>query len=81
MKDQKAFPIIPQGLDATNFEKITCATTAKEAWEILKISFKRVIKVMRVHHQTLKGEFEALQMKSSELILDYFSRVLSIVNQ
>ncbi|XP_057481064.1 uncharacterized protein LOC130768071 [Actinidia eriantha] len=81
VKDQKAFSIIQQGLDDANFEKIACATTAKEAWEILQNSFKGVENMMRVRLQTLRGEFEALQMKSSESILNYFSRVLAIVNQ
>ena len=60
---------------------IACATTAKKAWEILLNSFKGVKKVMRVRLQTLRGEFEALQMKSFESISDYFSRVLAVVNQ
>ena len=81
MKDQKAFSIIQQGLDDANFEKIACATTTKEAWEILQNSFKGVEKVMRVLLQTLRDEFEALQMKSFESISYYFSRFLVIVNQ
>ena len=48
VKDQKAFSIIQQGLDDANFEKIACATTAKEAWEILQNSFREIEKVMRV---------------------------------
>ncbi|XP_012439227.1 uncharacterized protein LOC105764946 [Gossypium raimondii] len=61
--------------------KIACATTAKQAWEFLQNSFKGDEKVKRVRLQTLRGEFESLQKTESESVSDYYSRVLSIVNQ
>ncbi|XP_057505442.1 uncharacterized protein LOC130788689 [Actinidia eriantha] len=81
MKDKKALSFIYQGVDDANFEKIARATTAKEALEILQNSFKGGDKVKRVRLQTLRGEFEALIMKASESISDYYSRVLAVVNQ
>ncbi|GJS95906.1 retrovirus-related pol polyprotein from transposon TNT 1-94 [Tanacetum coccineum] len=57
------------------------ATTSKEAWEILQNAFKGIDKVKRVRLQSLRGEFEKLQMEESETISDYFTRVLTISNE
>ncbi|KAK2988670.1 LOW QUALITY PROTEIN: hypothetical protein RJ640_000277 [Escallonia rubra] len=57
------------------------ATTGKRAWDTLENVIKGIDKVKKVRLQSLRGEFESLQMKDSETIFDYISRVLSVVNQ
>ncbi|XP_068651551.1 uncharacterized protein [Aristolochia californica] len=80
-RDKKTFYLIYQALDDDGFEKISSATSAREAWEKLQTSYKGVEKVKKVRLQTLRGEFECLHMKSYESILDYFSRVVIVSKQ
>ena len=80
-KDKKALFFLFQAVDEIVFEKISSATTAKEAWEMLQKCYKGDEKVKNVRLQTLRGEFESLSMKVSETISEYFSRVQSVVNQ
>ncbi|KAE8734503.1 hypothetical protein F3Y22_tig00000764pilonHSYRG00191 [Hibiscus syriacus] len=80
-RDKKALYLIYQALDDDDFEKISSASSSKEAWKNLQTSYKGSEQVKKVRLQTLRGEFESLHMKASESISDYFSRVVVVSNQ
>lgn len=80
-KDRKALFYIFQAIDSSIFEKVGNSKTTKEAWDSLIKIYKGVEKVQKVRLQTLRRQFELLQMEKSESISDYFSRTLALVNQ
>ena len=80
-RDKKAIYIIYQALDDDAFEKISSATSIKQAWDKLQTSYKGVEQVQKVRLQTLRREFETLYMKEGESIVNYFSKIEAISNQ
>ncbi|GAU29140.1 hypothetical protein TSUD_59070 [Trifolium subterraneum] len=80
-KDSKTLVLIHQCVDSKVLEKIADATTSKDAWDILQKSYGGDAKVKKVKLQTLKRQFELLEMKSDEAIADYFTRVETLTNQ
>ncbi|XP_077221031.1 uncharacterized protein LOC143854809 [Tasmannia lanceolata] len=80
-KDTKALFFIYQAVDKVIFERISSMTSAKEACDTLYTSYKGEDKVKLVRLQTLRCEFDALRMKDSELVEDFYNRVISLVNQ
>ncbi|XP_044505720.1 uncharacterized protein LOC123225676 [Mangifera indica] len=80
-KDKKTLYFIHQGVNDEVFEKIAGATTSKQAWDILMTSYKGVERVKKVRLQTLRRQYELLQMESSETIGNYIGQVLALTNQ
>ena len=80
-RDAKALFIIHQCVDADNFQKIRFADTAKKAWDTLEKSYAGDSKLKKVKLQTLKRQYELLQMSDQESIGEFFSRILAITNQ
>uniref|UniRef100_A0A803L759 Methyltransferase n=1 Tax=Chenopodium quinoa TaxID=63459 RepID=A0A803L759_CHEQI len=81
MKDAKALYLIQNAVKDTIFSRIMRANTAKEAREILQQEFQGDSKVRSIKLQSLRRDFENLRMKDNDLVKDYFSRIIEIVNQ
>ncbi|XP_038896515.1 keratin, type II cytoskeletal 2 epidermal-like [Benincasa hispida] len=63
------------------FETIVNAETSKAAWDKLQLTHRGANRVKKVRLQTLRGEFESLQMKETEVIAEYHTKVMAVVNQ
>jgi hypothetical protein len=79
-KDFKAMFFIHQCVDLTNFQKIENASSAKECWDILQRSHAGGEKLKQVRLQTLKRQFELLQMEPNEKVSEYFNRITKVSN-
>ncbi|KAE8683109.1 hypothetical protein F3Y22_tig00111215pilonHSYRG00067 [Hibiscus syriacus] len=62
-RDNKAFYLIYQALDDDAFEKISSASSSKEAWEKLQTSYKGSEQVKKVRLQTLRAYEEKHKKK------------------
>ncbi|XP_057747692.1 uncharacterized protein LOC130966885 [Arachis stenosperma] len=80
-RDQLALSQIHQGVDYTVFGKIANAKSAKEAWNMLKLSYKGIDKVQKAKLQSLRREYERYEMSSSKTVEKYFTRVTDLVNK
>ena len=79
--DCKTLFFLHQCVDSAHLEKIATATTLKEAWDILAKACFGNDKLKKVKLNTLKRQYELLQMEDNERVYDYFTRLLRIVNQ
>ncbi|TXG60435.1 hypothetical protein EZV62_015008 [Acer yangbiense] len=80
-KDIDACNQINIAIEKAVYEKISKAKNAKEEWQILKKTYKGDDKVKKVRLQSLRLEFEKLQMKENESIDEFFERVTLAINQ
>ena len=80
-KDNKALYLIHQGMNDETFEQIEGATTASDAWTILSTNYKGDDKIKRVRLQTLRRQYELLQMETTETIDVYINKVIALTNQ
>ncbi|XP_057779602.1 uncharacterized protein LOC130998187 [Salvia miltiorrhiza] len=80
-QNAKALYLLQQSVSDSIMARIIRATTAKEAWDILKEEFQGNVKVRTIKLQSLRRELENLKMKDSEAAKDYFSRIMEIINQ
>ena len=78
--DCKAIFLIHQCVDPQNFANIVSATSAKQAWDILAKVYAGSERLKRVNMQTLKQQFELLQMNEKEGLAEYLNRVQGLSN-
>ncbi|XP_019425145.1 PREDICTED: uncharacterized protein LOC109334028 [Lupinus angustifolius] len=79
-RDCKTIFLIHQCVDRANFEKISAASSAKEAWETLDKCYSRGLKVKKVRLQMMRRQYELLQMEEQESISEYFTRIRALTD-
>ena len=77
-KYQKALFYIHQCVDTNVFEKIDDSTTVKAAWDTLSRCYGGDTSVKKVKLQSLRKQYENLNMKDNEKVSEYISRVILI---
>eukprot|EP00257_Ricinus_communis_P027923 XP_025015337.1 uncharacterized protein LOC112536724 [Ricinus communis] len=81
LRKDKALTCIHSSLADHVFTSIMDLETPKAVWDYLKERFEGTDRVKAVKILTLKREFELLKMKDDELVKDYSSRMMDLVNQ
>jgi len=79
-KDCKASFCIQSAVDNANFDRIAHAESTKEAWDILVKYYEGDKKVKSIKLQTLRRQYELLQMGDSEKIAPYVSKIQNLVH-
>lgn len=70
-KDGKTIFLIHQCVDPNMFEKIIEEETSKGVWDKLKNLYGRNEKLKRVKLQTPRKQFEMINMKEDESVVDF----------
>jgi len=65
----------------TSLPKIIGAISAKQASDILELTYQGNNKMKTIRLQTLKRKFEDMKIKEYETIDQFTTRVLGVVNQ
>ncbi|XP_019436902.1 PREDICTED: uncharacterized protein LOC109343174 [Lupinus angustifolius] len=76
LKDLRAKKFLFQAIDRSILETILC----KDISDSMKKKYQGCSRVKRAQLQALRRDFEALQMKKSESVTNYCSRVMGIAN-
>ncbi|KAL1215942.1 hypothetical protein V5N11_028938 [Cardamine amara subsp. amara] len=74
----KALSAIFTSLPRNQFTRVQGCTSAKEAWDILQVSFEGTSNVKRTCIDMLESEFESLTMGAGDSIDDFSSKLSSI---
>ncbi|XP_017431714.1 uncharacterized protein LOC108339076 [Vigna angularis] len=78
--DCKARMLLHQCVSPTIFQKISKASSAKEAWDILQEGYGNTGKVKKVRLQALQRQYELLGMGTKETVIEYMGRIQNLIN-
>jgi hypothetical protein len=81
LKDLKVKNYLFQAIDRTILETILEKNTSKQIWNSMKRKYEGNARVKRSILQTLRKEFETLEMKTCENITDYFAKVMTVASK
>ena len=81
LKDLKVKNYLFQAIDRTILETILEKNTSKQIWDSMKRKYEGNARVKRSILQTLRKEFETLEMKTGENITDYFAKVMTVASK
>ncbi|XP_019414587.1 PREDICTED: uncharacterized protein LOC109326351 [Lupinus angustifolius] len=79
-RDCKAICLLHQAVDNAQFEKIAGSATAKEAWDVLEKHYAGASQLKKFHLQTMRRQYELMQMEEDEGIADFFTRLITHIN-
>ncbi|XP_038681362.1 uncharacterized protein LOC119982192 isoform X2 [Tripterygium wilfordii] len=77
----KALSRLQNGVGATIFLRIIRTSQAKEAWDVLNKEFEGDGWTIVIKLQNLRHEFENLPMQDTEMVKEFYNKVIDIVNQ
>ena len=81
LKDLKVKNYLFQAIDRTILEIILEKNTSKQIWDSMKRKYEGNARVKRSVLQSLRKDFETLEMKTGENVTEYFARVMSVANK
>ncbi|XP_019455199.1 PREDICTED: uncharacterized protein LOC109356330 [Lupinus angustifolius] len=79
-RDCKAICLLHQIVDNAHFEKIAGSATAKEAWDVLEKYYTGAAQLKKIHLQTMRTQYELMQMEEGEKVADFFIRLITHKN-
>ncbi|XP_010424417.1 PREDICTED: uncharacterized protein LOC104709518 [Camelina sativa] len=79
--NSQALSVIFKSLPREIFNQVQGCVAAKEAWDILVVTFKGTCRIKRTRLDNLASDFENLQMTKTESVADYRSRLSGIAQE
>ncbi|GAU48606.1 hypothetical protein TSUD_327180 [Trifolium subterraneum] len=79
--DHKVKHYLFRAIDRSVFEQLLDRRTSKIVWDSLKRKYGGNDRVKKSMLNSLRREFEVLEMKDAETITEYFARVMTVANK